>query len=67
MGESDWEDQDLLTLDEASDRLAHELAATTSERDEARAAGDDAAVERLEARVRALTDALDRIRQLTED
>lgn len=65
LGESDWEDQDLLTLDEAGERLEEELAAATAERDEALAAGDDARAERLEARVRAVSEALDRIRGLS--
>lgn len=68
-GESDWDDQDLLTLDEAEGRLIDELEATTEQLRRARA-GLDASDERRQASVDlhqrrhdALVEALDRIRR----
>lgn len=66
LGESDWEDQDLLTLDEASERLSKELVSEREAADAARDAGDEEAAERHAARVAAVTEALDRIRGLSE-
>ena len=63
LGESDWEDQDLLTLDEAGERLDVEVTAEQEALAVARASGDDDAVARHESRLRALTEALDRIRR----
>ena len=66
LGESDWEDQDLLTLDEAGERLEEELSAVTGELEAAKAAGDDDAAQRLQARAQAVGEALDRVRGLSK-
>jgi hypothetical protein len=66
LGESDWEDQDLLTLDEAGERLSKELVAAQEAADAARDAGDQEAAQRHAARAEAVTEALDRIRGLSE-
>jgi len=58
---SDWEEQDLLTLDEAGQRLAAELDVTQAELEQARAAGDDTSAGRLEQRLAALALALERV------
>jgi hypothetical protein len=55
---SDWEEQDLLTLDEAGQRLHDEVGATRLALAEA---DDDGERLRLEQRIEALTAALDRI------
>lgn len=66
LGESDWEDQDLLTLDEASERLSKELVAAREAADAARDAGDEEAAESHAARAAAVAEALDRIRGLSK-
>ncbi len=74
--QSDWEDQDLLTLDEAEERLAAELTATADDLERATAAlarahadGGDAdrlaaAAQLHERRHRALREALERVRAM---
>lgn len=64
---SDWEEQDLLTLDEAGQRLHDEVEATTTALDAARQGGDSSAAIPLERRLEALTTALARIRRLSDE
>lgn len=59
---SDWEEQDLLTLDEAGERLAAEVKATQAALEQARASDDHDTARREQARLDALVAALDRVR-----
>ncbi len=54
--QSDWTDQDLLTKDQARERLVHEIERTQSRLDEMLSADqpDDAEVTRLERRLNAM-------------
>jgi hypothetical protein len=56
LGESDWDEQDLLTLDEAGERLRVEIAATQRSLEELRRSGasDPAVVSAVTARLEAL-------------
>ena len=60
LGESDWDDQDLLTIDEASERLVEEIAdlRRALEQDE-----DGAEKDRLTGRLRAMQAVLQSLEQ----
>ncbi len=52
--QSDWTDQDLLTKDEARERLAEEISRTRARLDEVRAGGQAAEIALLERRLHAM-------------
>jgi len=52
--QADWTDQDLLTKDEAHERLVHEIARTRARLDEIKADGAAAEVSLLERRLNAM-------------
>ncbi|BBX28474.1 hypothetical protein [Mycolicibacterium alvei] len=52
--QSDWTDQDLLTKDEAHERLVQEISRTRTRLDEIRAGGESAEINLLERRLHAM-------------